>query len=81
MTMQLVIQYDGTLRCLYGETLDLSQFGQLMIRRGSHVEPDAQGLWRADMAPAGGPVLGPFPRRSDALAAEEAWLSAYWLTA
>ena len=29
----------------------------------------------ADMAPSGGPVLGPFPSRAEALAAEAAWLA------
>ena len=30
--------------------------------------------WTANLAPVGGPVLGPFARRGDALAAEVAWL-------
>ena len=30
-------------------------------------------------APVGGPVLGPFDRRSEALEAERAWLEAHWL--
>ena len=78
--MQLIIAPSGQSRCIYGEAIDLAQIGQLTIRRGSHVEPDSKGQWLADLGPVGGPVLGPFASRSQALAAEEAWLSA-WLTA
>jgi hypothetical protein len=42
--------------------------------KASHVEPDVQGSWWADLAPTGGPKLGPFLRRSDALDAERQWL-------
>ena len=79
--MQLVITPGGSVRCVYGEELALHQLGPLQISRASHVEPDSQGQWRADLAPLGGPVLGPFPARSAALAAEEAWLLAHWLLA
>ena len=41
--MQLVIRPNGTLRCLYDETLDLHAFGHPVINRASHVEPDADG--------------------------------------
>ena len=78
--MQLVIQPGGTVHCLYGEELDLPQLGSLAIARGSHVEPDSSGQWTADMSPVHGPVLGPFPSRSDALTAERQWLEAHWLT-
>ena len=77
--MQLIIASNGTIRCLYGETIDLSMLGRLQIQRGSHVEPDAQGRWQADLAPVGGPVLGPFVRRSQALKAESQWLTRYWV--
>jgi hypothetical protein len=77
--MQLVITPSGEVRCIYGETIELAEFGQLTIRRGSHVEPDSNGQWLADLGPVDGPVLGPFISRSLALAAEEAWLSANWL--
>jgi hypothetical protein len=72
--MDLVIGPDGQIRCVYGEELDLSAFGELTIRRASHVEPDDQGRWWADLAPVEGPMLGPFDRRSAALAAESDWL-------
>ena len=77
--MQLIVQPDGTVRCVYGETIDLSALGRIGIRRGSHVEPDEDGKWFADMAPLHGPRLGPFERRSDALDAEHGWLIENWL--
>lgn len=77
--MELVVHADGTLHGLYDETLDLSQLGQMSIRRASHVEPTDQGQWQADLAPVDGPVLGPFALRSEALAAEVEWLEENWL--
>ena len=78
--MQLIVTPEGAVRCVYGEEIDLHCLGRPAISRGSHVEPDQQGRWFADMSPVGGPKLGPFDRRSDALAAESAWLQAHWLT-
>ena len=78
--MDLVISAQGQVRYVYDESLDLSALGQPVITRVSHVEPDEQGQWHADLAPVAGPRLGPFPRRSDALTAERAWLAAHWLT-
>ena len=77
--MQLLIQPDGGVRCLYGEEIDLHQLGRLTIARGSHVEPTANAQWTADLSPVNGPRLGPFPSRTAALAAEVAWLQAHWL--
>jgi hypothetical protein len=77
--MDIVIRPDGNVRCLYGEELDLHLLGTLSIERGSHVEPAAGGQWTADLSPVDGPTLGPFPRRSDALAAEREWLELNWL--
>ena len=59
---------------LYGEAVDLGVLGPTSIQRASHVEPDEDGRWWSDLSPVNGPRLGPFPRRSDALAAEAAWL-------
>lgn len=78
--MEVVVQRDGCVRCVYGESINLSAIGQLSIRRGSHVEPTADGKWTADLAPAAGPVLGPFDHRSEALSAEREWLERNWLT-
>jgi hypothetical protein len=68
--MELVVGVDGVARCIYDETLDLRELGKLQISRASHVEPDRDGFWWADMGPSGGPVLGPFRSRSEALGAE-----------
>ena len=74
--MELVIGCDGGVRCIYDEALDLREIGRLSITRASHVEPDAEGYWWADMGPSGGLVLGPFGSRMEALGAEREWLVA-----
>ena len=78
--MQLMISPCGNVRCVYAETIDLAEIGRLTISRGSYVEPDEEGHWLADLAPVGGPRLGPFPHRSDALTAEAEWLDSHWLS-
>lgn len=78
--MELIIEATGQGRCIYDETLDLVILGQLCIRRASHVEPDEQGRWIADLTPVHGPMLGPFAQRSEALAAEVDWLREHWLS-
>ena len=77
--MELIVTPSGNCRCVYGEDLDLSVMGTLQIERGSHVEPDENGRWMADLSPVAGPKLGPFATRSEALRAEAAWLHEYWL--
>ena len=77
--MDLVIGPGGRVRAIYSEGLDLAALGRPEIRRASHVEPDRDGRWHADLRPVLGPVLGPFARRSEALAAEVAWLERHWL--
>ncbi len=77
--MNLVIEADGRVRGVFGEEIDLAALGTPRISRASHVEPDEEGRWLADLAPVGGPILGPFERRSEALDAEVAWLEANWL--
>lgn len=79
--MQIVIDPQGQVRCVYDEAIDLHALGSLTIVRGSSVEPDADGQWWADLAPAAGPKLGPFGRRTQALEAERAWLELHWLLA
>ena len=78
--MNILIAPDGTARCVYGEAVDLRLLGYPQLRRASFVEPDVLGRWSADLSPVGGPVLGPFGQRSEALAAEACWLHEHWLT-
>lgn len=78
MKMQIVIETNGTLRCVYSEEIELNELGEVRIQRGSHVEP-SKGGWTADLSPVTGPVLGPFRQRSEALRAELQWLNEHWL--
>ncbi len=77
--MQIVISTTGQVACVYTEEIDLRSLGDVTIRRGSHVEPDELGRWLADLSPVGGPILGPFGLRSEALGAERRWLEDHWL--
>lgn len=81
--MTLYVDACGQVRCRYDEPFDLTTLGSCSIRRASHVEPDDRGEWWADLAPVHGPCLGPYPLRSQALAAEATWLeerlAALWL--
>jgi hypothetical protein len=72
----LKVNRDGTLVGIYDDELQplFTELGQPIIRRASHVEPTKDGQWTADMGPIGGPVLGPFSLRGEALQAERAWL-------
>ncbi len=79
--MHLVVDPGGGVRCLYSECIDLASLGPVSIRRASRVEPDDDGQWRADLSPCSGPVLGPFPFRSQALEAERDWLEVHILAA
>ena len=72
--MKITVDRHGILRTIYSEGLDLCALGKVVIKRASQVEPDTLGLWWADMALSGGPNIGPFVKRSEAVAAEVAWL-------
>jgi hypothetical protein len=78
--MDIVITHDGTVKTIYSEQLDLFALGRPHIRRGSHVEPNEEGTWHVDLSPVGGPTLGPYLVRSEAIAAEVAWLREHWLS-
>ena len=75
--MRVTISPAGELRYIWSDDLGrllLPLQGVRQISRASHVEPTDDGNWTADMGPVGGPVLGPYSYRQDALAAETAWL-------
>lgn len=77
--MELFISTSGLVRALYDEAIAVHELGTVQISRASHVEPDSDGNWWADLAPQAGPVLGPFPQRSAALQAERDWLTQHVL--
>lgn len=77
--MLLVIDRYGFVHGVYSEAIDLKALGMARITRASHVEPDAEGMWWADLTPAHGPRLGAFALRSQALEAEQRWLNVNWL--
>jgi hypothetical protein len=73
--LKIKVEPDGTVTHIYTEKLDLSGIGKAQTRRASHVEPNDNNEWTADMVLSNnGPILGPFPTRSEALAAEVEWL-------
>ena len=78
--MELIVDATGIVRCIYSEDVNLHALGHPKITRASHVEPDSKGRWIADLNPVSGPKLGPFDKRTDALAAEVQWLRDNWLT-
>ena len=77
--MEILVKPTGNAVCIYSDAIPLSAIGKLAITRASHVEPNSVGQWMADLSSVGGPVLGPFVKRSDALAAEVNWLRKNWL--
>ena len=81
--MELVVASDGDVRCIYDESLDLRALGKLQITRASHVEPDRDGNWWADMGPVEGPVLGPWRRAGTtpmSLAADRDGRLRFWVS-
>ena len=77
--VQLVVEPGGAVRAIYSEVINFAALGSPAISRASHVEPDEQGRWWADLSPVAGPMLGPFACRSEALQAEQSWLEDNWL--
>ena len=74
----LLVDPEGRVHCLWDDALRPildALGGELVITRASHVEPTADARFTADLAPVGGPVLGPFLTHRAALAAEVDWLA------
>jgi hypothetical protein len=78
-TAELIIEPCGNVRMIYSELIEPHALGDPTIERGSHVEPDQNGYWWADLSPVDGPKLGPYPNRSRAIEAEVSWLHEFWL--
>jgi len=73
--MRIEILPNGQMVFLYNDELrPLMETGNSEVKRASDVEPTEKGEWTADLIRVGGPVLGPFKFREEALAAEVAWL-------
>lgn len=82
MPASIFVRPDGSVEFLYEDGLQpLLDLGPATITRASHVEPTPDGRWTADLSPRGGPVLGPFMLRQEALDAERAWLEVHVLGA
>ena len=76
---ELSIAPNGELHFIFDDALQpFLDLGDASIKRASHVEPK-ESLWFADLVLVGGPVLGPFRLRSEALEAEVAWLLDHWI--
>ena len=77
--MKIEINLDlcsGQIKTIYDDNSKeiLEKIGKLSIKRASHVEPNSNGDWVADMSPVNGPQLGPFKLRQDAINAEISYL-------
>ena len=79
--MLLTVDNAGKLAFIWDDDLtDLAAAGKARVLRAGQVEPDYYAkenggdTWMADLRLSGGPILGPFRRQGEALAAEVAWL-------
>lgn len=73
--LRLIVTADGNVKFIWDDELaPLFALGAGVIGRASHVEPIGT-MWFADLAPVGGPRLGPFRWHGDAIEAELAWLN------
>ncbi len=72
--MIISIDLNGGIRAIYSDEFNWQALGRPTIQRASQVEPDHLGLWWADLGLSNGPKIGPFAKRTDAIAAEVAWL-------
>lgn len=78
-SLPIVVGPSGAVRSIYAESFNWDAFGSPVIERASHVEPSRSNQWFADMSPVGGPQLGPFTCRSEAILGELQWLQANWM--
>lgn len=75
MSHAIRVDVAGVLTFVWSDELyPLTVEGATAIYRASHVEPDIRGGWRADLSPIGGPVIGPYRLRRQAIEAEVEWI-------
>ena len=77
-SFKVIIGNDGIARFIYDDAVmgvmnEISE--KVCVKRASHVEPDENGLWFADMAPVGGEKFIGFKTRQEALDFEVDWLN------
>jgi len=77
--MIVTVTPKGELKAIYSDGFNWRALGRPIIQRASQVEPDGLGLWYADLSLSGGPRIGPFVHRADAISAEMGWLEKYRL--
>jgi hypothetical protein len=75
-TFTITISNKGTITFIYDDDIAkaLSGLGKSTTTRASHVEPNTDGTWYAYMDLVGGPTLGPFNTRTEALQEEVHWI-------
>lgn len=71
---QVFFIYSDQLAAIFGK------HGILKTARASEVEPTESGQWNADLHRIGGPILGPFNLRREALDAEVEWINNHYLS-
>lgn len=76
-TIRIIRGHDGTLRYVYDDDVHkhLSKLGEVSIKRATHVEPDENGLWYADLSPVGGEKVTGFKTHQEAIDFELKWLN------
>lgn len=71
-----MIDKEGTTKQIYNDDFVILALKVERIKRASSVEllHERSQQWKADMFLSGGPVLGPYRRRDEAIKAEIDWL-------
>ncbi len=75
-SVELLVQPDGNIRCLYTDLIDLSALGTLHVNRASHVEfNDSDQTWSVRLADTGEVIGKGFKTRTEALEFEVNYLN------
>lgn len=77
----ITVRKDGTIEFIYDDDLKgfIDDNKEKKVFRASHVEPNENGDWYADLSPINGPKLTGFKTRQAALNAEVAWIQNNYL--